>query len=45
MQRIIRKYYKQIYANITDKVEEIDKYFEKYNLSRMNQPGRNGKCE
>lgn len=25
MQRIIRKYYEQIYANITEKVEEIDK--------------------
>ena len=37
MQRIIRKYYKQIYANITDKVEEIDKYLEKYNLPKLNQ--------
>ena len=37
IQRIMRHYYKQLYANKMDNREEIDKFFEKYNLPRRNQ--------
>ena len=37
IQRIIRDYYKQIYANKMDNLEEMDKFLEKYNLPRLNQ--------
>ena len=37
IQRIIRDYYKQLYANKMDNVEEIDKFLEKYNIPRLNQ--------
>ena len=33
----MRHYYKQLYANNMDKLEEVDKFFEKYNLPRLNQ--------
>ena len=36
-QRIIRDYYRQLYANKMDNLEEIDKFLEKYNLQRVNQ--------
>ena len=37
IQSIIRDYYNQLYANKMDNLEEIDKYFERYNLPRLNQ--------
>ena len=37
IQRIIRDYYKQLYANKMDNLEEMDKFLEKYNLPRLNQ--------
>ena len=33
----MRDYYKQLYANTTDNVEETDKFLEMQNLPRMNQ--------
>ena len=35
--RIIREYYKELYANKTDNLEEVDKFLERYNLPRLNQ--------
>ena len=37
IRRIIRDYYKQLYANKMDNLEEIDKFLERYNLPRLNQ--------
>ena len=37
IQRIIRDYYMQLYANKTENLEEMDKFLEKYNLPRLNQ--------
>ena len=37
IKRIIRDYYKQLYANKMDNLEEMDKFLEKHNLPRMNQ--------
>ena len=37
IQRIIRDYYKQLYANKMDNLEEMDKFVERYNLPRLNQ--------
>ena len=37
IQRIMRDYYKQVYANKMDNLEEMDKFFEKHNLPRLNQ--------
>ena len=34
---IIRDDYKQLYANKTDNLEEMDKLLERYNLLRLNQ--------
>ena len=36
-QSIIRDYYKQLYANKMDNLEEMDKFLERYNLPRLNQ--------
>ena len=33
----MRHYYKQVYANKMDNLEEMDKFLEKYNLPRLNQ--------
>ena len=33
----MRDYYKQLYANKMDNLEETDKFLEKYNLPRLNQ--------
>ena len=37
IQRIIRDYNTQLYANKTENLEEMDKFLEKYNLPRLNQ--------
>ena len=37
IQRIIREYYLQLYANKTENLEETDKFLEKYNLPKLNQ--------
>ena len=37
IQIIIRDYYKQLYANKMDNLEEMDKFLERYNLPRLNQ--------
>ena len=36
-QRIMRDYYKQLYANKMENWEEMDKLFKKHNLPRLNQ--------
>ena len=36
IQRIIRDYYQQLYANKMDNLEEMDEFFEKYNLPKLN---------
>ena len=37
IQRIIRYYYQQLYANKMDNLQEMDKFLEKYNLPKLNQ--------
>ena len=37
IERIIRDYYKQLYANKMDNLEEMVKLLERYNLPRLNQ--------
>ena len=37
IQSILRAYYKQLYANKMDNLEEMDKFLERYNLPRLNQ--------
>ena len=37
IQRIIRDYYQQLYANEMDNLEEMDKFLEKYNFPKLNQ--------
>ena len=36
-QRFIRDYYKQLYVNKMDNLEEMDKFLENHNLLRLNQ--------
>ena len=40
IQRIMRDYYKQLYANKMDNLEEMDTFLEKHNLLRLNQEER-----
>ena len=37
IQRIIRHYKQQLYANKMDNLEEMDKFLEKYNFPKLNQ--------
>ena len=37
IQRIMRDYYQQLYANKMDNLEEMDKFIEMHNLPRLNQ--------
>ena len=37
IQRIIRDYYQQLYANKVDNLEEMDEFLEKYNHPKLNQ--------
>ena len=37
IQRIIRDYFKQLYANKMDNLQEMDKFLERYNFLRLNQ--------
>ena len=37
IQRIMRDYYKQLYANKMDNLEEKDKFLEMHNQPRLNQ--------
>ena len=40
IQRIMIGYYKQLYANKMDNLEEMDRFLEKHNLPRLNQEER-----
>ena len=37
IQRIVRKYYEQLYDNKLDNMDKMDKFLETYNLPKMNQ--------
>ena len=37
IQRFIRHYYQQLYANKMDNLEAMDKFLEKYNYPKLNQ--------
>ena len=37
IQRITKDYYKQLYPNKMDNLEEMDKFLEMYNLQRLNR--------
>ena len=37
MKRIKRDYYKKLYGNKTDNLEEMDRFLEKFYLPRLNQ--------
>ena len=37
IQKIIKHYYQQLYANKVENLEEMDKFLEKYNFPKLNQ--------
>ena len=37
IQRTVRKYYEQLYANKLDNLDEMDTFLETYNLPKLNQ--------
>ena len=37
IQRIVRNYYKELYAKKFENLDEIDKFLEKYNLPKLNE--------
>ena len=37
IQRIVRNYYEQLYAKKFEKLDEIDRFLEKYNLPKLNE--------
>ena len=37
IQRIVKDYYQQLYANKLDNLEEMDEFLEKYNFPKLNQ--------
>ena len=37
IERVIGKYYEQLYANKLDNLDEMDKFLETYNLPKMNE--------
>ena len=37
IERLIKDYYQQLYANKMDNLEEMDEFLEKYNLPKLNQ--------
>ena len=39
IQSILRHYYKELYANKMDNLEEMDKFLERHNLPRLNKEG------
>ena len=41
MQRIIRDYYKQLYGNKMDNLEEMDRFLDKFNLPTEAGTNRN----
>ena len=44
IQRIVRDFYKQLYANEMDNLEEMEKFLEKFNFPRLNH-GKNRNFE
>ena len=36
-QRIVRNYYKELYAKKFENLDEMDKFLEKYNLPKLNE--------
>ena len=37
IQKIIKDYYQQLFANKMENLEEMDEFLEKYNFSKLNQ--------
>ena len=37
IQKIIKDYYEQLYTNKMDNLEDMDKFFKKYNIPKLNQ--------